>query len=107
MVDADAEIFVVPAAWPAARTEHWRLFARARAVESLAYVVAVNGAGSPHGVQLAGHSAVIDPWGSTEAEAGVDPCVLRTTVHPQRVTDCRAEFPALADRRLRPALTTT
>jgi predicted amidohydrolase len=102
MVDDGAELFVVPAAWPSARAEHWRLLARARAVENQAYVIACNGAAAPQGTMLAGHSAVIDPWGATVVEAGAEPLTLRAPVDRARVTECRADFPALADRRLRP-----
>jgi predicted amidohydrolase len=104
MVDQGAEIFIVPAAWPSARTEHWRVLARARAIENQAYVIACNGAGvsAPQAAELAGHSAVIDPWGAIEAEAGATPCVLTATVDRDRVAACRADFPALADRRLAP-----
>jgi predicted amidohydrolase len=107
MVDEGAELFVVPACWPAARVEHWQLLARSRAVENQAYVVAVNGAGAPHGVEVGGHSAVIDPWGALEAQAGSEPGVLRATVDPARVASCRADFPALADRRLHPRMEIT
>jgi predicted amidohydrolase len=102
MVDQGAEIFVVPAAWPGARTEHWRVMARARAIENQAYVIACNGAGvgTPGAAELAGHSAVIDPWGEIDAEAGPTPAILRAVVHRDRVAACRADFPALADRRL-------
>ncbi|MGL4745134.1 MAG: nitrilase-related carbon-nitrogen hydrolase, partial [Dermatophilaceae bacterium] len=41
-VDAGAEVFVVPAAWPAARVAHWSLLGRARAVENQAVVIQCN-----------------------------------------------------------------
>jgi predicted amidohydrolase len=100
LVDRDAELFVIPAAWPAARLAHWQTLLRARAIESLAYVVACNGAGAANGTQLAGHSAVVDPWGELAAEAGEEPTTLRATVNPGTAASARAEFPALADRRL-------
>ena len=39
LVDAGAELVVLPAAWPAARVGHWSLLARARAVEDQLAVV--------------------------------------------------------------------
>jgi predicted amidohydrolase len=63
LLDAGTEIFVVPAAWPARRREHWTLLARARAVEEQAFVLACNTAGTNGGVEQAGHSLVVDPWG--------------------------------------------
>ena len=55
-VDAGAQILVVPAAWPAARVDTWSLLLRARAIENQSIVIACNGAGSDHGVELGGHS---------------------------------------------------
>jgi predicted amidohydrolase len=100
LVDDGAELFVLPAAWPERRLDHWQLFLRARAVENLAYVVACNGAGSAGGVTLAGHSAVVDPWGEVVAEAGAEAETLRAELDLARVHACRADFPALTDRRL-------
>lgn len=100
MVDEGAEVFVIPAAWPDARREHWRLLARARAVENQAYVLTCNGAGGEGSATLAGHSAIIDPWGEVIAEAGESATTLTGLVDVSRVTDARATFPALADRRL-------
>jgi predicted amidohydrolase len=95
-----AEIIVVPSAWPAARLEHWRLLARARALENQAYLVGCNAAGEDHGTALAGHSLVADPWGELVAEAGDEPTVLRATLDMGLLARTRAEFPALRDRRI-------
>ncbi|MGQ0467527.1 MAG: carbon-nitrogen family hydrolase [Sporichthyaceae bacterium] len=100
LVGAGAEMFVVSASWPARRRDHWTLLARARAVENLAYVVAVCAAGTQAGVEQAGHSVVVDPWGEIVAEAGADPGVLDVEIDPARIAQIRAEFPALRDRRL-------
>lgn len=97
----DVALFVVPAAWPAARTEHWATLLRARAIENQAYVIGCNAAGHDHGVVLAGHSTVVDPWGVVVAEAGPGPVVLEAAVDLGVVGKARADFPALADRRLR------
>lgn len=101
MVDDGAEIFVVPAAWPAARVDHWRLFATARAVENQAYLVGCNSAGASQGTALAGHSMVVGPWGDIAGEAGAEPEALRCTIDLSQVRDCRSDFPALVDRRMR------
>ncbi|WP_328751139.1 carbon-nitrogen family hydrolase [Streptomyces sp. NBC_00285] len=98
LVDAGAELFLVPAGWPAARRTHWQLLARARAVESQAYVVACGTAGTHAGVEQAGHSMVVDPWGEVMAEAGAGEETLVVDLDPALVTKTRAEFPALRDR---------
>lgn len=91
--------FVVPAAWPAARTEHWSALLRARAIEDQAFVVGCNAAGTDHGVAVAGRSAVVDPWGAVVAEAGEGPGQLEVTIDLEIAAAARSEFPALADRR--------
>jgi predicted amidohydrolase len=100
LVDRGAQLVVVPAAWPAARLEHWRLFTRARAVENQVFLLACNAAGTQAGVRLGGHSVVVDPWGRVVAEAGDDEEVLLAELDLQTLTDIRTEFPVLDDRRL-------
>ncbi|MFJ7064117.1 carbon-nitrogen family hydrolase [Streptomyces sp. NPDC101115] len=98
LVDAGAEAFVVPAGWPARRLAHWTLLARARAVENQAYVLACGTGGTHAGVEQAGHSLVVDPWGEVLAEAGPGEEILRVYLDPAKVTATREQFPALKDR---------
>ena len=93
-----AEIVVVPAAWPAARREHWRLLTSARAVEHQVFVLACNAAGVQEGVELGGASRVVDPAGRLLAEAGDGEEVLRVGIDPSAVQAVRSEFPVIADR---------
>jgi predicted amidohydrolase len=95
-----AELIVVAASWPAKRAEHWRLLARARAVENQVYLLACGASGTQAGVPQAGHSAVIDPWGEVLAEAGTGEEILDVTFDVARVAEIRAAFPVLRDRRL-------
>ncbi|MFH8446610.1 carbon-nitrogen family hydrolase [Streptomyces sp. NPDC018026] len=98
LVDAGAEILVVPAGWPERRRAHWTLLAQARAVENQAFVLACGTAGTHAGVPQAGHSIVVDPWGEVLAEAGPDEEVLTVEFDPERVARTREQFPALKDR---------
>ncbi|WP_111555433.1 carbon-nitrogen family hydrolase [Kitasatospora sp. SolWspMP-SS2h] len=100
LLDAGAELLVVPAAWPARRAEHWNLLARARAVEEQSFVLACNTAGTHGGVEQAGRSIVVDPWGRVLAEAGPDEQVLTVDFDPALVAECRADFPVHRDRLL-------
>lgn len=93
-----AESVVVPAAWPAARREHWQLLTRARAVEHQLFVIAVNACGSQRGVELGGSSRVVDPSGLVLAECGADEELLAIDIDPARVAEVRTEFPVIADR---------
>ena len=98
LVDAGAEVLVVPAAWVAGprKVDHWRTLARARAIENTAYVVAV---GQP-GPRYTGHSLVFDPHGDVVVEAGSDPTVLHATLEHERLRQARDTNPSLANRRL-------
>ncbi|MFE5238869.1 MULTISPECIES: carbon-nitrogen family hydrolase [unclassified Streptomyces] len=100
LVDAGAETLVVSAGWPERRRSHWTLLAQARAVENQAFVLAVGSAGTHGGVEQAGHSVVVDPWGEVLAEAGAGEEVLTVEFDPARTATTRAQFPALKDRRL-------
>lgn len=100
LVDGGATTIVVPAAWPAARLRHWRLFTTTRAVEQQVMLVACNAVGVQGDTALAGHSRVVDPWGQVLVEADDAEGVVTCRVDPGVVDTVRSEFPALADRRL-------
>ncbi|ESP87858.1 carbon-nitrogen family hydrolase [Candidatus Halobonum tyrrellensis] len=99
LTDRGATLLLVPSAWPYPRVEHWRTLARARAIENLTYLGAVNGTGAFDDAELLGRSAVYDPWGTTLASAGDEPALVTADLDPARVEEVREEFPALADRR--------
>jgi predicted amidohydrolase len=99
LVDAGVTLTLVPSAWPYPRVEHWTLLPRARAVENLMYVAAVNGVGEFEDATLLGRSAVYDPWGTKLSGAGDEPRLVSADVDPADVARRRAEFPALDDRR--------
>lgn len=100
LVDQGAQTVVVPAAWPAARRDHWQLFTTCRAVEEQVLLIACNAVGVQQGgVYLGGHSRVVDPWGKVLAEAGTAEGVTFCDVDPAIVDEVRCEFPVLSDRR--------
>lgn len=98
LVDAGAEVLVVPAAWVAGerKVEHWRTLARARAIENTVFVLA---AGQP-GPRYSGHSLVVDPLGDVLAEAGDGPEVLTAELDAESLATARRTNPSLANRRL-------
>ncbi|HSX67135.1 nitrilase-related carbon-nitrogen hydrolase [Nocardioides sp.] len=102
LVDAGAEVIVVPAAWLPGRTEaeherkldHWRTLARARAIEDVSYVVAV---GQP-APRYTGCSLVVAPTGEVVAEAGPEETTLTATLDRAVLDEARATNPSLANR---------
>lgn len=99
LVDAGVTLVLVPSAWPYPRVEHWKLLPRARAVENLLYVGAVNGSATFTDASLVGRSTVYDPWGTPLASSDDDPTIVYAECTPERVESVREEFPALRDRR--------
>jgi predicted amidohydrolase len=98
-LDAGATVFVIPAAWPAARVRHWTLLAHARAIENQCVVIAANTAGTHAGTEMGGHSQVISATGDALAMAGMGEEVLSVEVDMDAVTTWREQFPVLRDRR--------
>ena len=98
LVDAGAEVIVVPAAWVAGprKVDHWLTLARARAVENTVYVVA---AGQP-GPRYSGHSVVVGPLGDVVTEAGVDDQVVNAVLSRAELDEARRTNPSLLNRRL-------
>ncbi|WP_053202488.1 carbon-nitrogen family hydrolase [Jiangella muralis] len=107
LVDAGAQTVVVPAAWPAVRLQHWQVLTQCRALEQQVLVCAVNAVGRQGGVELGGHSRVVDPWGRVLLEAGTGEGVFTCEVADGLVPATRAEFPVLGDRVSSIDITTT
>ena len=87
-----AQLFTVHAAWPNKRKDHWDALLKARAIESQAYVAAVNCV-SADGLYT-GDSRIIDPLGNVvvQADAGKE-CVACGEIDIDFVNKCRTDFP--------------
>ena len=102
IVDAGAELIVVPAAWVAGprKAHHWQTLVTARAIENTVYVAAV---GQP-APRYTGHSMVVDPLGEVVVSAGAgeadEPVVLTAEVERTTLAEARRTNPSLANRRL-------
>lgn len=68
LVDAGAQVLLVPAAWAAGehKADHWETLLRARAIENTCYVAAA----AQQGQGVAGDSLVVGPDGVVLARAG-------------------------------------
>ncbi len=95
-----AELFLLIANWPIARLEHWTTLNRARAIENLAYVVAVNRCGTDPKLTYPGRSQIIDPKGNVLADAGDGVGSISATIDVEQVRTWRSEFPVLKDMKL-------
>jgi predicted amidohydrolase len=100
LLDAGASVFVVPAAWPARRVEHWSVLGRARAIENQCAMIQCNTAGTHASVAMGGHSQVVSATGEVLAEAGDGEEALIVDLDLAEIDAWRKAFPVLADRRL-------
>ena len=97
LVDAGAEVIVVPAQWVPGphKAHHFDTLLAARAIETQCYVVA-----SDHPVpQGVGHSQSVDPRGIVQVKAGESPDILHTTLEPDVLRDVRESNPMSTARR--------
>lgn len=94
-----AKIIFVPAEWPAARGDIWRLLAQARGAENHNYIVAVNCVGNFQGAPFYGHSLVVDPMGKIIAEGGGNEEIIYCDIDLAYIDQVRARINSLADVR--------
>lgn len=92
------EVFLHIAAWPLVRVENWTDLSHARANENQCYLISCNCAGFNRGKQLLGHSAIVDPYGTSIASGGLSACIVNGEIDIAEVNKCRRDFTALQDR---------
>ena len=96
----DISVLFLPAAWPLSRLIHWRTIIRARAIENQIFLVACNEAGTiDQNEQLAGHSAIIDPWGEILAEAEETETILHANLRLIIRQQIKESMDVFSDRR--------
>lgn len=94
----DYDLLVFVANWPSARAYAWKTLLRARAIENLCYVAAVNRVGDDgNGLHYAGDSAVIDFLGHPVSECADEEVVVTTTLLASELAAHRERFPAMLD----------
>lgn len=97
LVDAGADVIVVPAEWVRGplKENHWTTLLAARAIENTVYVVAADHS-APIGV---GHSQIIDPQGVVLAGVAMGQGIATARLELDVVTRVREVNPALSLRR--------
>jgi predicted amidohydrolase len=95
------DIIVVPAAFTVPTGEvHWLPLLKARAIESLVYVVAAGQCGEHDGGRKTyGHSLIVGPWGEVLAERPNEPGVVCVDLDMARLAELRQRFPTVQHRR--------
>jgi predicted amidohydrolase len=97
LVDAGAEVLVVPAAWVRGplKEHHWTTLLTARAIENTCYVAAA----AQNGKKYCGLSQVIDPQGVPVACVGEADGHAVAEIDPVRLHAVRKQNPSLLNRR--------
>ena len=96
--DLDYDLLIYVANWPGVRAHAWRTLMRARAIENLCYVAAVNRVGTDgNGLVYAGDSAVMDYLGNPVSECTDMEVVSTTTLFLEELRAHRERFPAMLD----------
>jgi predicted amidohydrolase len=94
----DYDLLLYVANWPSARSYPWKTLLRARAIENLCFVAAVNRVGTDgNGLHYAGDSAVIDFLGQPISECADEEVVVTTTLQAAELLAHRERFPAMLD----------
>lgn len=97
---SDIQVLFIPAAWPLKRLRHWQILLQARAIENQIFIAACNAAGHDSSQQrLAGHSAIIDPWGEILASAGTAEAVIDCQLDLAVQTGIKLSIDVFSDRR--------
>lgn len=94
--DKGADVIVLPAAFTLMTgKDHWEVLARARAIETQTYFVAVGqtGAHADGKKWCWGHSMVIDPWGHMVAQCSDGVGTTTAKLDIDRISKVRADVP--------------
>jgi omega-amidase len=95
---ADYDLLVYVANWPARRAAHWKLLIQARAIENQSYVAGVNRVGNDgNGIFHSGDSAVVDAFGKVLATATHCESVMTQELSLSALNEYRAAFPIWKD----------
>ena len=93
-----ANVIIVPANWPAKRSEHWKSLLKARAIENQVYIFAINCVGEVGDLQFSGDSCVINPNGDVLKELSGQEGIIEFNLLDD-VEDYRNSFQVKNDRR--------
>lgn len=97
-VNHGVEIFLLISAWPIQKLDNWRELCHARAYENQCFLVSCDSAGINRGKQYLGHSAIVNPLGTSIASAGIYESVVKTEIDTAEIYKIRESLPLLKDR---------
>lgn len=94
----DYDLLIYVANWPSARHYAWQSLLKARAIENLCYLAAVNRVGTDgNSIAYSGGSTILDFMGQPMVEADAMPQSLQARISYAELSAFRARFPAHLD----------
>jgi predicted amidohydrolase len=95
------DIYVVIAAWPMRRAEHWMTLLKARTIENQCYCIGVNRLGFEGKIEYSGNSMCFDPLGKVvlDCQSNEGVFVSEIDVTKELVCKTRERFPFLKERK--------
>ena len=101
LAQAGACCVLVPSAFTVPTGEaHWHVLLRARAIETLSFVLAAaQGGRHESGRETYGHSLVVSPWGEILADGGIEPGLVLADIDAEQSLAARRRIPSLAHDR--------
>lgn len=97
---AEVDLIINIANWPEARIHHWDALLKARAIENLSFVAAVNRVGSDPKLNYTGHSSLYSPTGEKILFSEMNEEILIASIQIDDVNKTRKNFPFLDDIKL-------
>lgn len=98
IVNQNYDLLVYVASWPDRRIDAWDALLKARAIENMSYVVAVNRCGTdPNGVEYSGHSQAIDFVGKHIVKPLINEQIIITDLEKDSLKIARQKFAFLND----------
>ncbi|KAA5531852.1 nitrilase family protein [Paenimyroides baculatum] len=98
IVNENYDLLVYVASWPDRRIDAWDALLKARAIENMSYVVAVNRCGTdPNGVEYSGHSQAIDFMGKYIVKPLINEQIYITELEKDPLQTARQKFAFLND----------
>lgn len=95
-----ARIIFVPSAWPEVRKDHFTTLLKARAIENQVFIVSANRVGNDGGIEFAGNSMIIDPYGKILAHGSpYEEMILTCAIDLNQIEESRKQISALKERR--------
>jgi predicted amidohydrolase len=96
--DAEYDILINVANWPARRSHAWKTLLCARAIENQSYVIGVNRVGRDgNNIDYTGNTLVIDPLGEVLYHMEQEEDVFTITLEKEHLNSVRTKFPFWKD----------